>query len=51
MPAPPLGKGDAVQHPTFGTGEITEILDDLAIIRFRIHGEKKIKLAFLRPAA
>ena len=48
---PSLGKGDTVQHPTFGAGEITEVLDDLAIIRFRTHGEKKIKRAFLQAAS
>ncbi len=47
---PSLSKGDTVQHPTFGTGKIAEVLDDLAIVRFRTHGEKKIKLAFLQPA-
>ncbi len=48
---PTLGKGDTVKHPTFGAGKITEVLDDLAIIRFRTVGEKKIKLVFLEAAS
>ena len=49
--APTLSPGAEVTHKRFGPGKVRDVHNDVALVRFRDLGEKKVKLEFLSVVA